>query len=40
MNYGDGTEYLGEFKNDMRHGKGKLKFSNNDRYEGNWIEDN
>ena len=40
MRYEDGTIYIGEFKNDMRHGKGSLRFPNKDRYEGNWIEDN
>ena len=40
MRYEDGTIYFGEFKNDMRHGKGSLRFPNKDRYEGNWIEDN
>ena len=40
MRYEDGTIYFGEFKNDMRHGKGSLRFPNKDRVEGNWIDDN
>lgn len=39
MSYGDGSFYFGDFKNDMRHGQGSFTFANNDRFEGNWIDD-
>jgi len=32
--YFDGTKYRGEFKNDLKEGKGKLTFINGDCYEG------
>jgi hypothetical protein len=30
----DGNTYDGKWKNNKRHGKGTLKFSNGDKYEG------
>ena len=34
--YSDGTKYEGEWKNNMRSGKGKMTYKNNSVYEGNW----
>ena len=31
--------YIGEIKNGLRHGKGKMNYSNGNIYEGNWIND-
>ena len=37
----NGEYYIGEFKNDLRNGKGILYYSNgNIQYEGDWINDN
>ncbi|MEM9545096.1 MAG: caspase family protein [Bacteroidota bacterium] len=36
FNYGDGTRYLGEFKNGIPDGLGRCEFSNGDLYEGEW----
>lgn len=36
FNYGDGTRYLGEFKNGLPYGTGRCEFSNGDVYEGEW----
>ncbi|MFC1844508.1 hypothetical protein ACFLZ5_06915, partial [Thermodesulfobacteriota bacterium] len=32
-------EYVGEFKNGMRNGKGKLVLADGEVYEGNWKND-
>ena len=32
-------QYIGEIKNDIREGKGKMYFKNGDRYEGEWKND-
>jgi len=34
--YGDGTRYIGEFKNGMPEGLGRCEFANGDIYEGGW----
>jgi len=34
--YGDGTRFIGEFKNGIPHGQGKCEFANGDIYEGEW----
>ena len=31
--------YIGEIKNGLRHGKGKMIYSNGNIYEGNWLND-
>lgn len=31
--------YIGEIKNGLRHGKGKMTYSNGNIYEGSWIND-
>ena len=36
--YEDGSIYIGDIKNYMRHGKGKMK-SDLEKYDGNWKED-
>ena len=35
----NGDCYIGEFKNDQKHGSGIIFFQNKDIYEGNWFED-
>ena len=35
-NYVNGESYEGELEDGKRHGKGKLKFRNNDEFDGNW----
>ena len=41
--YKDGSKYIGELKNDLKHGKGEYHFSpkkNKDKiYDGGWVED-
>lgn len=36
FNYGDGTRYIGEFKNGIPDGIGRCEFINGDLYEGEW----
>lgn len=36
FNYGDGTRYIGEFKDGLPNGIGRCEFSNGDLYEGEW----
>lgn len=36
FNYGDGTRYIGEFKDGLPNGLGRCEFSNGDLYEGEW----
>ena len=38
--YSDGSEYDGEWKGGMQHGRGKSVFASGDTYEGDWIEGN
>ena len=35
----DGNQYIGQYLNDKRHGKGILKKANGDRFEGMWKDD-
>ena len=37
MNYKNGDIYEGEFKNDLKKGKGKMIYKNGDIYEGDDI---
>ena len=37
--YGDGSRYVGEFKDDKRHGRGVFSYFSGDRYDGEWVED-
>jgi len=37
--YDNGDKYVGEWKNSMREGYGKMYFANRDVYEGNWLAD-
>ena len=32
--YPDGAKYIGEFKDDLRHGKGTLSFDDGEKYVG------
>ena len=36
FNYGDGTRYIGEFKDGIPYGLGRCEFANGDVYEGEW----
>ena len=36
MIYEDGTIYIGEFKNGLRHGQGNYQYKDGSRYEGKW----
>ncbi len=36
MEWADGRSYEGEFKNDLKHGKGIYISENGNRYEGFW----
>ena len=36
----DGTKYVGEFKNNMRHGFGRHTTASGHVYEGPWKDDN
>ncbi len=38
MKYVDGSVYQGEFKDGMRHGKGKLTKMDGEVYEGDWVD--
>ena len=38
MHTRDGEHYMGEFKNDQRHGQGVALYSNGDRYEGGFKD--
>ena len=35
----DGEVYVGELKDNLKHGKGKLKYKNGDIYEGEFKND-
>ena len=37
MNYGDKGKYEGEWKDDMKDGKGVDLDNNGDKYEGIWV---
>jgi hypothetical protein len=37
--YEDGSIYVGEIVNGKKHGRGKLNYSNGDRYEGVFVND-
>ena len=30
---------MGEFKDNKKHGKGKMDFANGDKYTGDWVDD-
>lgn len=36
MIYVSGNRYEGEWKNDMKHGKGTTYYASGNRYEANW----
>ena len=39
MVFSDGDVYDGEWKDGMRHGKGRMTYSDGDIYDGEWMED-
>jgi len=39
MTYNNGHVYDGEWKEDMKHGKGKMIYKNGNVYEGEWYKD-
>ena len=39
MKYVDGSEYTGEWKNNMREGMGTQRYANGEVYEGMWHND-
>ena len=39
LNYGDGSHYVGEHRDGLRHGKGTYTWADGNRYEGEWHED-
>jgi hypothetical protein len=36
----DGTYYIGEFRNDKMHGKGRITHPSGAYYDGDWFEGN
>jgi len=39
MKYENGSEYVGEWSANKRHGKGKMKYCYCLEYDGEWFED-
>ena len=39
INYENEGEYIGEIKNGLRHGKGKMTYDNGNIYSGEWVND-
>ena len=37
--FSDGDEYVGEFKDDMKHGQGAYIYANGDKYVGEWKDE-
>ena len=37
--FSDGDEYVGEFKDDMKHGQGAYIYDNGDKYVGEWKDE-
>ena len=35
--YPDGSQYVGEFKDDLFHGQGTLTYANGDQYVGEYV---
>ncbi len=40
MKHKDGSEYSGNWSNDLKEGKGEMKNNNGNNYSGYWKEDN
>jgi hypothetical protein len=38
MKYSQGDIYNGNWQNDKAHGYGEMKYPNNSKYEGQWVE--
>jgi len=39
MYYTNGEKYIGDWKNDLRHGIGTYYYNNGKLFEGQWIND-
>lgn len=39
MSYADGTSYIGDFRNNLRHGRGTHQYKDGSKYEGSWNND-
>ena len=37
--YTNGNQYIGQKKNDLKHGRGKYVFKDRSYYEGGWKDD-
>ena len=37
--YANGTKYVGEYRDDKRHGQGTYTFADGDKYVGEWRDD-
>ena len=39
MKYNNGNEFIGNWKNNIKEGKGKIIYKNGEEYEGTWLKD-
>ena len=39
LEYGDGSVYQGDFKDNKRHGEGTFKFTDGSTFVGAWLND-
>ena len=39
MTYADGVKYIGDWKDDNKHGQGTVTWPNGDKYIGEWKND-
>ncbi len=39
ITFKDGSKYVGEFKDDIKQGYGRMTWANGDQYEGQWVND-
>ena len=37
LTYGNGDEYAGEFRDDLKHGIGKYRYADGSEYEGSFV---
>lgn len=37
--YFNGDQYVGEWKNNKKTGKGRMKYDNGNEYNGDWVND-
>ena len=40
LTFANGAKYVGEWKDDKRHGQGNATFANGDKYVGEWKDNN